>query len=141
MQVHVDREVAVDKTEKSTYVPNILLEATSQLAENLVQSELFLRFQDASRKFQNDNEATALIKEISALQQKLRVQQRTTQISEEDIKRLRELQIEIMTNETIQEKELAEQHAVAFLREVNQEISNMLGVDFASLARRTSGCC
>lgn len=141
MQVHVDREVAVDKTEKSTYVPNMLLEATSQLAENLVQSELILRFQDASRKLQSDNEATALITEFSDLQKKLRVQQRSTQISEEDIKRLRELQIEIMTNETIQEKELAEQHAVAFLREVNQEISNMLGVDFASLARRTSGCC
>lgn len=31
--------------------------------------------------------------------------------------------------------------SVAFLREVNQEISQLLGVDFASLARRSSGCC
>lgn len=141
MQVHVGREVVVGKTEKSTVVSNMLLEATSQLAENLVKSEQFLRFLEASRKFQNDNKATALLTEFSILQQKLRVQQRSTPVSEEDIKRLRELQNEIMTNETIQEKDLAEEYAVAFLREVNQEISNMLGVDFASLARRSSGCC
>ena len=31
--------------------------------------------------------------------------------------------------------------AVAFLREVNQEISQLLGIDFASLTRRSGGCC
>lgn len=141
MQVHVGREVAVGKAENATVVPNMLLEATSQLAENLVHSELFLRFQEATRKLQSDNEATVLLTEFSNLQQKLRVQQRSTQTSEKDIQRLRELRRAIMTNDIIQEKELAEKYFVAFLREVNQEISNMLGVDFASLARRSSGCC
>ena len=141
MQALIGREVAVGKTDKVTVVPNTLLEATSQLAENLVQSEQFMRLQEAVRKLQSDKEATSLLAEFSGLQQKIRGQQRSTQISEEDIKRLRELQNAIMANDTIQEKELTEEYAAAFLREVNQEISNMLGVDFASLARRSSGCC
>ncbi|MHB8086988.1 MAG: YlbF family regulator [Anaerolineaceae bacterium] len=129
------------KKDNFSLVPNTLLEATSNLAENLVQSELFLRFKEATRKLQIDTEATALLTEFSSLQQKIRTQQRSTQISEEEIKRLRELQNAIMTNETIQEHELTQEYAVAFLREINQEISNMLGVDFATLARRSSGCC
>jgi len=141
MRVLAGREAAVVKKGNLNLVPNTLLEATSNLAENLVHCEHFLRFQEATRKLQTDKEATALLTEFSSLQQKIRVQPRSTQISEEEIKRLRELQSAIMANETIQEKELAEEYAVAFLREVNQEISNMLGVDFASLARRSSGCC
>jgi Uncharacterized conserved protein len=131
----------VDKMEKVLVVPNVLLEATSQLTENLVQSEQILRFQEATRKLQSDKEATVLLTEFSILQQKLRGRQRSTQISEEDIKRLRVLQNAISTNEIIQEKELAEEYAIAFLHEVNQEISNILGVDFATLARRSGGCC
>lgn len=141
MRALVGQEVAVGKTAKVPVVPNTLLEATSQLTGNLVRSEQFLRLQEAARKLQSDKEATALLAEFLDLQQKIRIQQRSTQISKEDIKRLRELQNAIMTKETIQEKELAEECAAAFLREVNQEISNMLGVDFASLARRSSGCC
>lgn len=136
----VGREVAVGKIENVTVVPDTLLEATSQLAENLVQSELFLRYKEAARILQNDKKATALLTEFSILQKRIRIRQQSTKISEEDIKRLRELQMEIMTNESIQEKELAQEYAVSFLREVNQEISNMLGVDFASLARRSGGC-
>ncbi|MGV8049064.1 MAG: YlbF family regulator [Anaerolineaceae bacterium] len=141
MQALAGREAAVDKMEKVLVVPNVLLEATSQLTENLVQSEQILRFQEATRKLQSDKEATVLLTEFSILQQKLRGRQRSTQISEEDIKRLRVLQNAISTNEIIQEKELAEEYAIAFLHEVNQEISNILGVDFATLARRSGGCC
>lgn len=141
MRVPAGREGAVDKMEKAPVLPKNLLEATSQLAENLVQSEQFYRLQEAAQKLQKDKEATALLTEFLTLQQKIRVQQQSTQIAEGDIKRLRELQNAIMSNDTIQEKELAEEYAAAFLREVNQEISNMLGVDFASLARRSSGCC
>lgn len=34
----------------------------------------------------------------------------------------------------------AQQAAVAFLRRINQEIGELLGVDFAALAKRP-GCC
>jgi hypothetical protein len=32
-------------------------------------------------------------------------------------------------------------NATAYLKEVNQEISQWLGVDFAALARRPNSCC
>lgn len=118
-----------------------MLEATSNLAENLTQSEAFLRFRAAEAKLNADQEALRLLTEFSELQQKIRTQQHSSNISESDIKRLRALQSAIGTNETIQDYELMKELAVAFLREVNQEISQLLGIDFASLTRRSSGCC
>jgi hypothetical protein len=35
---------------------------------------------------------------------------------------------------------MAQQEAIAFLQEVNQEISSLLGYDFASLTRRSGVC-
>ena len=145
MALRVKQEAAVDKVIEMTSAQNAisttLLEATSVLAENLVQSEPFLRFQEADRKLHADQEAMRLLTEFAELQQKIRAQQQSGAISESDIKRLRELQSTIPTNDVIQEHGRAQEIAVAFLREVNQEISNLLGVDFASLTRRSGGCC
>lgn len=118
-----------------------MLEATSNLAENLTQSEAILRFRVAEAKLNADQEALRKLSELSELQQKIRTKQHSSNISESDIKRLRALQSAIGTNETIQDYELMKELAVAFLREVNQEISQLLGIDFASLTRRSSGCC
>jgi cell fate (sporulation/competence/biofilm development) regulator YlbF (YheA/YmcA/DUF963 family) len=88
-----------------------------------------------------DPQAMQLLSDLSALQQKIRRQQNTGAISQVDLTQLRALQSAVGTNETIQEHLMTQELAVAFLREVNQEISQLLGVDFASLARRSSGCC
>ncbi|OJX47142.1 MAG: hypothetical protein BGO78_16825 [Chloroflexi bacterium 44-23] len=122
-------------------LPGDLIEATSSLAENIVQSEVFLRFKQSNKSLQFDAEAMALLSEFSELQSKLRSTQLNNSISEKDIQRLRNVQGEILTNDSIQEKELAEENAVAFVREINQEISGLLGFDFATFARRSSGCC
>lgn len=116
-------------------------EATSALAENLVQSEPFLRFKEAEKNLNADQEAPRLLAELSEVQQKVRSQQQSGGISESDLKRLRELQSAIGTNDVIQKYGLAQENAAAFLREVNQEISNLLGIDFASLTRRSGNCC
>jgi cell fate (sporulation/competence/biofilm development) regulator YlbF (YheA/YmcA/DUF963 family) len=88
-----------------------------------------------------DQEAQLLLTEFSELQRKIRSQRQSDDISESDIKRLRALQSDIGTNDTIQDYEYKKELAVAFLREVNQEISQLLGIDFASLTRRSGGCC
>ena len=145
MAHRVKQEAAVDKgivmTSAQNAISATILEATSSLAENLVQSEPFLRLQAADRRLHADQEAMRLLTEFAELQQKIRAQQQSGAISESDIKRLRVLQGTISTNNTIQEHGLAQEIAAAFLREVNQEISNLLGVDFASLTRRSGGCC
>jgi cell fate (sporulation/competence/biofilm development) regulator YlbF (YheA/YmcA/DUF963 family) len=145
MALRVKKEAAVDKViEKAppqNAITTTLLEATSVLAENLVQSEPFLHFQEADHKLQADREALHLLTEFEELQHKILAQQHSGNICESDIKRLREVQRAIRTNDVIQEQKLAQETAIAFLREVNQEISNHLGVDFASLTRRSGGCC
>ncbi len=118
-----------------------LLEATSSLAENLAQSEAFLRYKAAEQRLHADQQAMQLLSDLSALQQKIRGQQNTGAISQKDLTQLRALQSAVGTNETIQDHLLTQELAIAFLREINQEISQQLGVDFASLARRSSGCC
>lgn len=145
MVLPVKQEVAVGKVKEMTSAQNAisapLLEATTVLAENLMQSEPFLRYQEANRKLHADREAMQLLAESSELQQKIRAQHNSGAITESDIKRLREVQSIISTNDTIQDHGLAQELARAFLREVNQEISQLLGIDFASLTRRAGGCC
>jgi cell fate (sporulation/competence/biofilm development) regulator YlbF (YheA/YmcA/DUF963 family) len=145
MEVLAGREAAVDKDTKTTSAIGVvsitMLEATSNLAENLAQSEPFLRFKSAETRLNADHEALQLMADLSELQQKIRTHQYSGGISESDLKRLRALQSAVGANETIQDYGLAQELAVAFLREVNQEISQLLGIDFASLARRSSGCC
>lgn len=145
MEALAKREAAVAKKTETTTVKaslsNNLLEATYALADNLVQSEPFLHYQEADRKLHNDKESMRLLEEFSELQQKIRAQHNSVGIAENDIKRLRELQLTIGANETIQGRANSQQIAVALLQEVNEEISNLLGIDFASLTRRSGGCC
>ena len=131
----------IEMTFTQNDISTTLVEATTVLAENLVQSEPFLHFQEAARKLQADHEAMRLLNEFEDLQQRIRTQQLSNTISENDLKRIRELQLEIGMNDVIQEHSLAQEMATAFLREVNQEISNLIGIDFASLTRRSGGCC
>lgn len=118
-----------------------MLEATSALAENLAQSEPILRFRAAEGKLNADPEALQLLAELSELQQKIRSRQNSDPITELEIKRLRALQSAVGANETIQDYRVTQELAVAFLQDVNQEISQLLGIDFASLTRRSGGCC
>lgn len=118
-----------------------LLEATSRLVENLAQSEPFLRYKAAEQRLHADQQAMQLLSELSAIQQKTRRQQNSGAIAQNDLTQLRALQSAVGANENIQDHLLTQELAIAFLREVNQAISQQLNVDFASLARRSSGCC
>ena len=131
----------IEMTSAVNAISILMMEATSALAENLAQSEPFLRYQAADRRLHADPEAMQLLAEFSELQQKIRAQHDSGAIIESDIIRLRELQRIISTNDAIQDHNMAQELAIAFVREVNQEISNLLGVDFASLTRRAGGCC
>ncbi len=118
-----------------------MLEATSSLAENLAQSEPIRSYKAAEARLNADPIALQILADLSPLQQKIRQQQYSSAVPESDLKQLRELQSAMGANEIIQDYLLAQELAIAFLREVNQEISQLLGIDFASLARRSGGCC
>ena len=137
--------VAVDNGAEMTTTISLLstkmLEATTNLASNMAQSEVVLNFRTAQAKLQTDEEAQSLLTELSEIQQKIRSQQFSGSFSETDIERLRTLQNSFGSNESIQNYQSRNELEVNFLREVNQEISQVLGIDFAALARRTGGSC
>jgi cell fate (sporulation/competence/biofilm development) regulator YlbF (YheA/YmcA/DUF963 family) len=139
LEAVVDREMGVVSEQNN--LPALLLEAASVLAENLVQSEPFLRWQEAERMLNQDKQAQHLLSEFFELRQKVWNGQPTEKSTESDLKRLRELQNAILDTEVIQENNQAQKNATAFLQEVNQAISGLLGIDFSSLTRRSGGCC
>ena len=118
-----------------------LQEATYDLAEHLSQSEPVQNFRKANNKLMADKQSMKLLTEASELQQKLYTEQYSGDVSKDKISQLRNLRNQVATNEIIQNQAVAREEAVAFLREINAEISNLLGFDFASLTRRPgSGC-
>jgi cell fate (sporulation/competence/biofilm development) regulator YlbF (YheA/YmcA/DUF963 family) len=81
-----------------------------------------------------------LLHDLAAAQAELRRRQYDNSLSQEDLQRLRSLQEAVQSTGSISEHTAAQQRVIALVREVNQEISQLLGIDFGSLAKR-SGCC
>ncbi len=121
--------------------PEDFLEATTVLTENLLHSDPIMQFQMAEKYLNEDNQASLLLQNLSQAQADLRKRQARKEVTEDDLKELRTLQSQVQSNQTIQEFDNAQQAAIQYLREINQEISNLIGIDFSSLARRSGGCC
>lgn len=121
-------------------IPEMLYQATQSLAENLVASEPFVQYAQAREAFEADSNAQSLLKDISSIQGDIRQKQQRNQVTQQDIDVLRAMQQQAQSNETIMQYANTQQGAVNFLREINQEISQLLSVDFAALSKQT-GCC
>lgn len=117
------------------------LTATETLAENLACSEPIVAFQEARRCLDADQQAQGLLRQLSQLQSEIRNAQVSGKVRQADIEYLRTLQRQAQSNPSISLFVSTQQAAVAHLREINQEISTLLGVNFAELARQTGGCC
>jgi cell fate (sporulation/competence/biofilm development) regulator YlbF (YheA/YmcA/DUF963 family) len=121
-------------------LPSNLLAATETLAENLLASEPFTEYHAAQAQFNADAGARTLLQRLSQSQAELRQKQSRRTVTQSDADQLRALQSAVRANRIITDYSRAQQDAVAFLRSINQEIGELLGVDFAALAKRP-GCC
>jgi cell fate (sporulation/competence/biofilm development) regulator YlbF (YheA/YmcA/DUF963 family) len=117
-------------------IPPELIGATDELIQNLIASEPFRKYKRAQTQMHSDPHARALLEHLSALQTEIRRKQSDGGVTQEDLKNLRAAQAEVQSNDTIIAYATSQQEAIGFLREINQEISQLLGVDFASLARQ-----
>lgn len=115
-------------------------QATDALVDNLGASEAFIRYQQARARLDQDAHAQALLKQLSQEQVEMRKKQADSRLSKEEIDSLKALQAQVQDNEAIQVYAQAQQEAVNFLREINGEINQLLGIDFASFAKH-SNCC
>ena len=113
-------------------------EATQSLIDNLLASEAFVRYQRAHTRLSADNDARSLLNQLSQLQAHFRQQQANGGVTQAEINSVRELQQKVQRNQIIMAYAQSQQEAVNFLREINNEISQLLGIDFAALANHAS---
>ena len=123
---------------KTNNFPPELYVATDNLIQNLLASEPFLAYQKFRVQYKSDSQAHGLIERLSALQAELRRQQTNGSVTQADIDELRAVQAQVQANATLIAHASTQQEAVNFLREINQEISQLLGVDFAILAKQST---
>jgi cell fate (sporulation/competence/biofilm development) regulator YlbF (YheA/YmcA/DUF963 family) len=117
-------------------IPPELNVATDELIRNLVSSKPLADYARAREQMHSDPQAHALLERLSGLQTDIRRKQAGGAVTQEDLKNLRAAQADVQSNGAIIAYAVSQQEAVSFLREINREISELLGMDFASLARQ-----
>lgn len=115
-----------------------LQEAAQSLIDNLLAAEAFIRYQQAHARFNADNEAHTLMDQLSKLQTRLRQKQTKGDVNQAEIDSLRLLQQRAQHNSVIIDYSQSQQEAVNFLREINGEISHLLGFNFATFANHAT---
>jgi cell fate (sporulation/competence/biofilm development) regulator YlbF (YheA/YmcA/DUF963 family) len=121
-------------TTTTTELSPELLEATEMLAEQLLHAEPIILYHRAKACLDRDAEACELLTRFASARTDLRDRQSRNAVTQADVDLMRALQQEVQSNRIILEHAQAQQAAAAYLPEVNQEISQLLGIDFASLA-------
>lgn len=115
-----------------------LQEATQSLIENLLASEAFARYRQARSRLNTDQEARSLLEQLTQSQARLRQKQASGGVTQSEIDELRSLQAQVQHNRVIMDYAQSQQEAVDFLREINNEISGLLGVNFATFANHAT---
>ncbi|GIV63700.1 MAG: YlbF family regulator [Chloroflexota bacterium] len=115
---------------------NSLSEALQNLIDHLTHSEASIRFRNAERALMNDSNAQDLLNQLARLQQTLKTQQRNNLPTEETLTHLHQFQLQVAEHPSIQEYEYSRELYIALIRQVNQQISQLIGLDFAALTRR-----
>ena len=126
------------KMNKTSSMPEKLEKAAMRLAERIKNTEPLHRYAIAREQFNQEKTAHQILQELSALQAELRQKQFNNQISVQDIEKLRSTQKKAQENTCIQLYAHSQQEAVEKLREINAEISSLLGINFADFAKNTS---
>jgi cell fate (sporulation/competence/biofilm development) regulator YlbF (YheA/YmcA/DUF963 family) len=138
MQLHAAHHAVDDAMKETVELTPELSQATDSLIQNLLASEVFLTYHQSLAKMNSDTQARDLLENLSMLQTELRRKQNSNSVTPSDLDELRTVQAQVQVNSAIMEYAQSQQDAVNFLREINQEISQLLGVDFASLAKQST---
>lgn len=108
------------------------------LIGNLLASEVFVRYQQALTRMKEDRQACALLEQLSRSQADLRKKQSEGGVTQAEVEALRAVQEQVQQNKFIMAYARTQQEAVNLLREINAEISQLLGIDFASFTNRAT---
>ena len=117
-----------------------LLTAIESLAAALERSEPIAAFRAAKARLDADQDAAAVLKELAEINTDLRQRQVKGTMRREDIDRMRAVQQRALSSPVIGAFVEAQQDATAYLPQVNDDISELLGWDFASMAAPPRTC-
>lgn len=112
--------------------------AVKNLAASIQYTEPINKYLTAREIYEKDPDARKVMEELSEHQRSIRQKQTDNSITSDDLQKLRSLQVKAQENKAISSFAFSQQEAIGYLREINTEISNLLGIDFASLAKNTS---
>lgn len=115
-----------------------IVQATEALGQNLAYSAPFLQYRAAEQALIADDQANALLREYIRFQGELRRRQIQGTFTAADLEHLAQLQAEVQASVVITGYFQAQQEVTAYVQELNEEISGLLGVNFAGLARVSS---
>lgn len=115
-----------------------LQEATKWLVEHLLASEAFTQYQNARHDMDSDQDAHALMDQLGKSQARVRQMQAKGEVNQAEIDSLRLLQQRVLRDPVILDYLGSQQEAVNLLRDVNREISELLGINFASFANHAA---
>ena len=119
-------------------LPKDLLDATEVLAETLAHAEPILEYNQARAMLDAAPSAQELVQALSQAQADLRRHQANGGVNKAEIERVRKLQTDVQENPTIIAYATAQQAALAFLPDINRQISELIGFDFAALGGQSS---
>lgn len=121
-----------------TVLNSYMQEATEALIGNLQASQAFVQYQLAQVRLNEDSNALGILKQLSTAQANLLQMQASGSVTRSEIEALRAIQEQVQSNPVIMDYAQTRQEAVNYLREINAEISQLLGINFASFANRTT---
>ena len=113
-------------------------ETADALIGNLLASEAFVCYHQAHTRLNEDRQAHVLLEQLSQAQADLRKKQANSGVKQAEIDALRTLQEQVQNNKVLMTYALTQQETIYFLREINDEISQLLGINFASFANHAT---
>jgi cell fate (sporulation/competence/biofilm development) regulator YlbF (YheA/YmcA/DUF963 family) len=106
--------------------------ATHSLIEYLLASEAFMHYQQVRNRIDQDSEVRTLLEYLSKAQSDLRQNQSSGSVDQTKLESLGQLQQRLESSPVITNFAQSHHEIIGLLREINSEISEVLGINFAS---------
>lgn len=119
---------------------SVVMQAARQLAEIVGNTTQFKEFEQSYLEFRQDAETQQIIQEFQKKQSSLKALPQLNAVSEEDQKELQRLQDQFNQQSTVIRYSNAQRVLVQISQQIGDQLSEAVGMDFASSCQ-TGGCC
>ncbi len=115
--------------------------AAERFAIELMKTGVFKTYYRNIEDFNTNDDCQEVLLRFDSLRADLMEKQQAGNLTQEDMRELRQIQKELHSMKEYQELRAAEGQAAGFVQEINKELSGPLGFDFGTFAKPPGGCC